>query len=79
MHQQLIAELANWSPTLAGTVQRETPLITSGRLDSAGLFQLLLWIEGQCGHPIDATAIDMASEWDTVDRIVTFVERERTA
>ena len=60
-----------------GAVGRNTPLITSGRLDSAQLLQMLLWIEEKTGRPIDATAIDMAAEWNTVDAIVAFVERER--
>ena len=76
-HDELIAAFATWSPALARDVARDTPLLSSGRLDSVALFQLLLWIEGQIGRPIDVTAIDMPSQWDTVNMIIAFVEREK--
>jgi len=77
LHDELIRAIGEWSPALDGNVARETPLLSSGRLDSMGLFQLLVWIEQKAGHAIDATAVDMAVQWDTVDTIVAFVERER--
>ena len=77
LHDELIAAFATWSPNLSPGIARETPLLTSGRLDSVALFQLLLWIEGQVGRPIDVTTIDMPAQWDTVDMIVAFVEREK--
>jgi acyl carrier protein len=79
LHDELIRSIGEWNPALDGSVGRETPLLSSGRLDSMGLFQLLVWIEQKTGHAIDATAIDMSAEWDTVDAIVAFVERERGA
>lgn len=77
LHDELLAAFATWGPGLAQGVARDTPLLTSGRLDSAALFQLLLWIEGRIGRPIDVTAVDMPGQWDTVDMIVAFVEREK--
>ncbi len=77
LHDELIRAIGEWNPGLDGTVQRDTPLITSARLDSLGLFQLLVWIEQKIDRPVDATSIDMAAEWDTVDAVVAFVERER--
>jgi acyl carrier protein len=77
-HDELIAALGTWSPNLAD-IARDTPLLTSGRLDSVALFQLLLWIEGRIGRPIDVTSIDMPARWDTVDMIVAFVEEEKRA
>jgi acyl carrier protein len=79
IHDELIAAFAAWSPSLARDVARDTPLLTSGRLDSVALFQLLLWIEGKIGRPIDVTAIDMPATWNTVDMVVAFVEREKRA
>ncbi len=79
LHDELIRAIGEWNPALAGAVQRETPLLSSGSLDSLGLFQLLVWIEQETGRAIDATAIDMTAEWDTVNAIVAFVERERSA
>jgi acyl carrier protein len=77
LHDELIAAFAGWSPLLAETIARDTPLLTSGRLDSLALFQLVVWIEQKVGHPIDVTAIDMPAQWDTVDTIVGFIQRER--
>jgi acyl carrier protein len=75
LHDELIAAFATWNANLAG-IGRDTPLLTSGRLDSLALYQLLLWIEGKIGRPVDATLIDMPVQLNTVDLIVTFVERE---
>jgi acyl carrier protein len=76
-HDDLIAAFATWSPALAENVARDTPLLTSGRLDSMAVFQLLLWIEARVGHAIDVTAIDMPAQWNTVNDIMAFVEMER--
>ena len=78
-HDELIAAFATWSPALVADVARDTPLLTSGRLDSTAVFQLLLWIEERAGHSIDVTTIDMLSQWNTVNDIIAFVERERGA
>lgn len=78
-HDELIAAFSTWSPALAQDVARDTPLLTSGRLDSLAVFQLLVWIEERVGRPIDVTAIDMPAQWNTVNDIVAFVERERRA
>lgn len=76
-HDDLIAAFSTWSPALSHDVARDTPLLTSGRLDSTAVFQLLLWIEERVGHPIDVTAVDMPVQWDTVDAIIAFIDRER--
>jgi len=78
-HDELIAAFATWSPALAQDVARDTPLLSTGRLDSMAVFQLLLWIEAHAGHSIDVTAVDMPSQWNTVNDIIAFVERERRA
>ena len=78
-HDELISAFATWSPGLAHDVAHDTPLLTSGRLDSMAVFQLLLWIESRVGHPIDVTAIDMPAQWNTVNDIIAFVEKERHA
>ena len=76
LHDDLIASIAEWDQGLEGVVGRDTPLITSARLDSLQLLKLLLWIEEKAGREIDATVVDLAVEWNTVDAIVAFVERE---
>ena len=77
-YDELKKALAGWSPSLGDGVAHDTPLLTSGRLDSVALFQLLLWIEKKVGHSIEVTAIDMQAEWDTMDSIIAFIEREKS-
>jgi len=76
LHEQLMTTIAEWNIPLEGGLSRTTPLISSGRLDSLALFRLMVWIEQKIGRPIDATAMDIAAEWDTVDLVVAFVARE---
>jgi GNAT superfamily N-acetyltransferase len=52
-----------------------TPLISSGLLDSVGLFAVICWVEQQTRREVDATAIDFAAEWDSIGQILSFVER----
>ena len=77
MHDELIRAIEDWLPVLQGEVDRRTPLITSGRIDSLGLFRLVMWVERKIGRPIDVASIEMAKEFDSVDAIVGFVVRER--
>lgn len=77
MHEELIAEIEDWRPALEGLVHRQTPLISSGNLDSLGLMRLLVWIENKVGRAVRVTEVDLIREWDTVDAVVVFIERER--
>ena len=77
LRDELIASIAEWDSSLNGSVEPDTPLITSTRLDSLQLVRLMLWIEEKAGRPVDVTVVDIATEWDTVDAIVAFVERAR--
>ena len=77
LQAELMTAIADWGQSPDGIVAPDAPLITSARLDSLHLFQLLVWIEEKVGRPIDATAIDIAAEWNTVDQIVSFIERAR--
>ena len=49
-----------------------TPLISSGLLESLYLLELAVLIEEQLGATLDLTTIDFAKEWDTIDSIVNF-------
>jgi hypothetical protein len=53
----------------------DTPLITSGLLDSTALFQLALWMDESVTPGLDLTAFDLAVEWDTITRLLSFIER----
>jgi len=77
LHDDLMSTVASWNLALDEPLKRDTELISSGILDSLGLFQLLMWIEGKVGHPIDATTVDMLVVWNTVDAVVAYIEQEQ--
>ena len=74
---ELLALIESWNLKLDGDLNADTPLIASGLFDSLALFNLVFWIEQQVGSPIDPTALDLATEWDTVNDILRFIERQR--
>jgi acyl carrier protein len=77
LQNELIAEIETWGLALRSRVSHDTLLIDSGVFDSMALFHLLHWIEDRVGTPIDPTAFDLTTEWQTVDRVAQFVERHR--
>jgi len=56
-------------------IREETSLLRSGLFDSIALFALADWIEKRLGAAIDPSRIDLVEEWDTVLRILDFLER----
>ncbi len=77
LQARLLSAIAEWDAERAPDVGADTPLISSGRLDSFNLVRLVLWVEEEIGSPVDATAIDLAVDWDTVELIAEFVARRR--
>ncbi len=55
----------------------DTPLIHSRLLDSLALFHLVEWIEREVGGPLDPSTFDFASDWNTVEEILDFIEKRR--
>jgi acyl carrier protein len=72
-----MALVESWDLALPPQWNGETSLVRSGVLDSLALYRLILWIEEQVGKPVDPTAIDLASELDTINDVVGFVQRNR--
>lgn len=75
LREQLTSMISNGDD--APEVNDDSPLISTSRLDSLALFKLVLWIEEQTGAPIDLTTVDLASEWNTIDGIIRFIETRR--
>jgi acyl carrier protein len=76
---RLVTELlAESEKELAGELRDDTSLITSGLLDSLALLQIAEWVSEELGGALALERIDIRTEWDTVARIVGFIER-RTA
>lgn len=72
---ELRAALAEWGVRLPQEGGDDVPLISSGVLDSLGLFRLSVWVEQKVGHPIDPTTVDLRNEWDTLASILHFIDR----
>lgn len=71
LHQELRDTIASWK--LPVEIADDTPLLSSGLLDSTALFNLVLWIEEKTGRPLDPTTIDIRRELDTVTRVLEYV------
>jgi acyl carrier protein len=56
-------------------VQDDASLIRSGLLDSTALFELAVWIEERITPGLDLTTFDLAEEWDTLGKLMRFVDR----
>jgi acyl carrier protein len=63
------------TPSLTGILGDNALLISSGVLESATLVDVALWVEDHVGTEIDLGAFDLATEWDSLNAIVDFVER----
>jgi acyl carrier protein len=77
LRRELLDLLPHWGARIDGDHVDEASLIASGRIDSVGLFELLLWIEEKTGVAIDPGAVDWRGEWDTVPGILAYIERHR--
>jgi acyl carrier protein len=75
LRDRLRTLIDGWDLDLDGALRDDTSLIRSGLLDSVALFQLVLWLEEQIGATVNPAEHDLVEEWDTIDRIVRFVER----
>jgi len=60
---------------LEETFGDDEPLISSGKLDSLGLVQLILWVEARTGRAIDPAAVNLAREFDSIQRVLAYVDQ----
>jgi acyl carrier protein len=61
-----------------GSVEDDTPLFSSGMVDSFALVKLIVWLEDRTGirvGPLDVTLENL----DTVERMLAYVARRHTA
>ena len=59
--------------SIPGNYNDDTPLITSGLLESLHLLELALLLEEEVGSPLNPTILDFTIEWDTINSILNFV------
>jgi acyl carrier protein len=77
VRDDLVRAIEESGATLPADLDDEAPLISSGILDSTALFELALWIEDRVAPGLDLTTFDLAEEWDTIAKVLAFVERHR--
>jgi len=58
-------------------IDDDTPLISSGRVESITLLNVALWVEEQTDAAVEITSSALAADWDSVARILDFVEKHR--
>ncbi len=77
MRQRLMRFLIDSGRVTQGDLDASLPLITSELIDSVTLFELAMWVEEEIGRPLDLTQLALPDGWDTVDRIIAFIEQEQ--
>jgi acyl carrier protein len=76
VRQRLTRFLTDSGRVTQEDLDANSPLITSQLIDSVTLFELFTWVEEEVGRTLDLTRIDLPAGWDTVDRIIAFIEQE---
>ena len=74
--KELRALIVSGTPGLDGKLSESASLIASGLLESTTLVSVALWVEDRIGQEMDLGAFDLVAEWDTMEAIVDFVERQ---
>lgn len=75
LRDKVVAVLTESGADLDGNVTDDTPLIQSGKLDSLSLLNLALFIEGEIGREVDIPSFDLATEWNTINGILSFIAK----
>jgi acyl carrier protein len=74
--KELRALIVSGTPGLDRNLSESESLIVSGLLESTTLVSVALWVEDRIGREMDLGAFDLVAEWDTMEAIVDFVERQ---
>ncbi len=75
LRDELVRVIVRGGASLPDDLEDDASLIRSGLLDSTALFELAVWIEERVGPGLDLTSFDVAEEWDTLAKLMRFVER----
>jgi len=75
VRDELIRVIEESGAALPADLDDDTSLIRSGILDSTALFEVALWMEDHVVPGLDLTTFDLAEEWDTVRKLLSFIER----
>ncbi len=79
LREGLITVFRESGVKIEGELQNRSSLIQSGLLDSLALLSLAVWVRKQVGPEVDLASFDLVKEWDTMDDILNFIEKHRSA
>ena len=75
LRDELVRTIEQSGASLPPDLDDHASLIQSGILDSTALFDLVFWVEDHTAPGLDLTALDLAVEWDTIAKLLAFIER----
>lgn len=78
LRDQLVGLLEEGNTDPNFTVSDDTPLISSGLIDSLALFKLALWVEEETNTTLDLMSLNLSKEWDTIPDILRFIREKRS-
>jgi acyl carrier protein len=78
LRNELVRMIEASGATLPADLDDDASLISSGLLDSTALFELALWVEERVAPGLDLTTFDLAEEWDTITKLLAFIEKHAT-
>jgi hypothetical protein len=79
LREELVRVIADGGVLLPADFDEHTPLISSGLLDSSALLQVVLWVEDRLAPGVDLATVDLGEEWDTVAKLLAFLEQHSGA
>jgi len=79
LRAELRALLAEYAVEAGQDLDDDTPLISSGILESTTLLHVALWVQEHLGAEVELSAFDLAAEWESIGAILDFVARHAPA
>lgn len=77
LRRKLLAVIEAGNPERNGSLTDDASLIKSGMLDSQGLFNVAVFIEREVGQKVDIASFDLATEWDSINDMLRFIQKMR--
>lgn len=75
----ILGKLSDSGKPIPEDFNSSTPLITSGLLESLYLLELAVFIEAETNATLDMTTLDFATEWNTIDSIISFLDSNKAS
>ncbi len=77
LREQLRALIAEFARHESSAIDDDTPLISSALVESMALLNVAPWVEGHIAATVEITSFDLAAEWDSIGKILDFIEKYR--